>query len=121
MEVSNQSKLPRSDLCPEVAPRELEILLDLRSINMSLLRSFCAKPYSDREMLQRAISRYRDQGCGVWPEDQLPAKSGYFRAQYSRQDDAEFFDYSPDPEEIDVTRVWIITPSSRSDSSGLRK
>jgi hypothetical protein len=63
--------------------------------------------YSDREMLQRAMNRYRSPYSGVAPEDQLPARSGYFGAQYSRQDDAEFFDYSPDSGKEDNIRIWI--------------
>jgi hypothetical protein len=75
--------------------------------------------YSDREMLQRAINRSQDQGwCGVWPEDKLPAESGYFSAQYSRRDDAEYFNYTPDPEKPDTITVWFRMPSSRLDSTG---
>lgn len=72
--------------------------------------------YSDREMLQRAINRDRDQYCAVWPEDQLPSKSGYFSTQYSRRDDAEYFFYTPDPEKADTITVWFRTPSPRSES-----
>ncbi len=73
--------------------------------------------YSDREMLQRAIDRSQDW-CGVAPADQLPAKSGYFAAQYSRRDDSEFFDYTRDPAKSDDTRIWFRTPGPPSDLSG---
>jgi hypothetical protein len=73
--------------------------------------------YSDREMLQRAINIYRLQ-CGLAPEDQLPAKSGYFSSQYSRRDDAEYFNYTADPEKPDSTRIWFRRPSPSSDSTG---
>ena len=72
--------------------------------------------YSDREMLQRTINRSQDEGCGVWPEDQLPAKSGYFWAQYSRQDDAEYFIYTPDPERLDTMTAWLSNNSDRSEA-----
>lgn len=73
--------------------------------------------YSDKEMLHRSIGRYRDQYCTEWPEDRLPAKTGYFSAQYSRQDDTEYFSYTPDPEKPDTTTIWFRMPIAHSDSS----
>lgn len=63
--------------------------------------------YSDREMLQRAINRTKEPNCAVWSVDSLPAPSGYFAAQYSRQDDAEFFDFNVDLEEPVWKRVCL--------------
>lgn len=68
--------------------------------------------FSDKEMLQRAVDRFH-LFCGVVSEDKLPARSGYFYAQYSRRDDSEFFDYTPDPDKPDTARVWFRPPPRR--------
>jgi hypothetical protein len=67
--------------------------------------------FSNREMLDRAIYRYR-VFCGVVPKERLPAKSGYYWSMFSRRDDVEYFDYTPDPMNSETRRVWFRRPTS---------
>ena len=78
--------------------------------------------YGDREMLRRASSnllhpppgdidpnRVKSKAYGRWAEANMPAKSGYFRADYRLEvkGNSELIDYSPEPSSEQMKTIWL--------------
>jgi hypothetical protein len=80
--------------------------------------------YSDLEMLNKLI-KFEECGRGFidfskdnagrseasrYYKKYLPPPKGYFRSQYSRYRNFEYFDYSPNADEEELVRVDLIQP-----------
>jgi hypothetical protein len=75
--------------------------------------------YSNKEMLQRLIN-FKKYAAIEFTEDEAgkraaaeyyekyyPLPKGYFRAEYIRNQNFEFFDYSPKKEDTEMTRISL--------------
>ena len=76
--------------------------------------------FSDKKMLKRAVVHYQDglviefkdtpkgqKAASQYALENLPLKSGYFRAYYHRSENDEHFEYSPDWLNEDLNSVQI--------------